>query len=294
MSPTARILRTAALLVAAAAVGALVAVVALRDTSDSTQPSRSATDTSTQAPTVGTNPSGRPGSTSPGTSTTSPSSTSSSTSSTSSTSASSSTSTSPATTPSGSSSDGPLVTEQRSLAPFDGIVLASAATVIVHISPSLPAAVTVTGEKAVVPRLLTEVRDGVLTISADRSYDSRSRLVVDVTIRSLTAAELRGSGEITVSALDASTFRALLSGSGTITLDGRVDDLSARIGGSGSVQAAGVRARTVSADIGGSGDIDVTASEALDARIAGAGAVRYAGSPRVTMTITGAGSVTQR
>lgn len=165
---------------------------------------------------------------------------------------------------------------------------------IVRISPSLPAAVTVTGEKAVVPRLLTEVRDGVLTVSADRSYDSRSRLVVDVTTRSLTAVELRGSGEITVSALDASTFRALLSGSGTITLDGRVDDLSARIGGSGSVQAAGVRARTVSADIGGSGDIDVTASEALDARIAGAGAVRYAGSPRVTTTITGAGSVTQR
>jgi len=164
----------------------------------------------------------------------------------------------------------------------------------VRISASLPAAVTVTGEKAVVPRLLTEVRDGVLTISADRSYDSRSRLVVDVTTRSLTAAELRGSGEVTVSALDASTFRALLSGSGTITLDGRVDDLSARIGGSGSVQAAGVRARTVSADIGGSGDIDVTASEALDARIAGAGAVRYAGSPRVTTTMTGAGSVTKR
>lgn len=291
MSPTVRILRAAALLVAAAAVGALVAVVALRDTSDRTQPSGSATVTSTQAPTVSTTPSGQPGSTSPGTSTTSPSSTSSSTSSTS---ASSSTSTSPATTPSGSSSDGPLVTEQRSLAPFDGIVLASAATVIVHISPSLPAAVTVTGEKAVVPRLLTEVRDGVLTISADRSYDSRSRLVVDVTTRSLTAAELRGSGEISVSALDASTFRALLSGSGTITLDGRVDDLSARIGGSGSVQAAGVRARTVSADIGGSGDIDVTASEALDARIAGAGAVRYAGSPRVTTTMTGAGSVTKR
>jgi len=164
----------------------------------------------------------------------------------------------------------------------------------VHISPSLPAAVTVTGEKAVVPRLLTEVRDGVLTISADRSYDSRSRLVVDVTTRSLTAAELRGSGEITVSALDASTFRALLSGSGTVTLNGRVDDLSARIGGSGSVQAAGVRARTVRADIGGSGDIDATASEALEARIAGAGAVRYAGSPRVTTTITGAGSVTRR
>ena len=291
MSPTVRILRAAALLVAAAAVGALVAVVALRDTSDRTQPSGSATVTSTQAPTVSTTPSGQPGSTSPGTSTTSTSSTSSSTSSTS---ASSSASTSPATTPSGTSSDGPLVTEQRSLAPFDGIVLASAATVIVHISPSLPAAVTVTGEKAVVPRLLTEVRDGVLTISADRSYDSRSRLVVDVTIRSLTAAELRGSGEISVSALDASTFRALLSGSGTITLVGRVDDLSARIGGSGSVQAAGVRARTVSADIGGSGDIDVTASEALDARIAGAGAVRYAGSPRVTTTITGAGSVTRR
>jgi hypothetical protein len=187
-----------------------------------------------------------------------------------------------------------LVTEQRSLEAFDRIVLGSAATVIVRISPSDPTTVTVTGEKAVLPRLLTQVRDGVLTISADGSYDTKFRLVVEVTARSLTAAELRGSGELTVSGLETSTFHVLLSGSGIVRLDGRVDNLRARIGGSGSIEAANVRARTVDAEIAGSGNIDVTAREALDARIPGSGVVTYAGSPRLSQNITGAGSVRQR
>lgn len=270
MRSSVRLLRTTALVVAAAAVGALLAVAVLRDRSDRTPPQGSASGTSSQPPTVTTAPPAAPSGTPPSTSATQ------------------------GTTSSWSGSSEPFLTERRSVPPLDGIVLASAATVIVHITPLQPAAVTVTGEKTVVPRLLTQVRDGLLTISADGSYDSRSRLIVDVTAPSLTSVELRGSGQITVSGLDGATFRALLSGSGSVTLDGRVDDLNLRIGGSGNIQAGNVRARTVRTEISGSGDIDVTASDALDARIPGAGVVTYAGSPRLTKIITGAGSVRQR
>ena len=274
MTPSVRVLRTAALVVAAAAVGALIAFAVARNTSTEERPRPLATDTSTQAPQVTPAASG--------------------TSSGSVTSATSATSGTSGTTPSTTGSEGLVVTEQRTVPGFDGIVLASAATVLVHIAPSLPTAVTVTGEKAVLPRVLTRVVGGVLTISADRSYDTKSPLVVDVTTPSLTAAELRGSGEVTVDSLETSTFQAHLSGSGVVRLNGRVDNLRARIGGSGNIDAAGLRAHTVTAEIVGSGNIDVTASETLEARIPGSGQVRYGGSPRVNQTITGAGSVRQR
>jgi len=176
-------------------------------------------------------------------------------------------------------------------------------------------------DRGELPRVKSEVHDGVLTLRLDDDGPHRflgfiskhsaprallsaraiERLAVegsgDVDAGSWTfpsAFELRvvGSGDVKFHHLAAEQLTCSVAGSGDIELAGSTTGQDIRISGSGSYRAADLRSQTASVSVAGSGDAEVWVERILDARIAGSGEVRYYGSPALKQSVLGSGSLT--
>ena len=115
---------------------------------------------------------------------------------------------------------------------------------------------------------------------------------VEVSIPSLEALTLTGSGVISTTGIKSSSLTVTLSGSGVLRASGSATRVDVNLGGSGDAQLEQLTARDVHAVVSGSGRILVSASNTLDASVPGSGAIVYSGNPvRVTTNITGNGAV---
>lgn len=139
---------------------------------------------------------------------------------------------------------------------------------------------------------------------------------VEVTMPTITGAELDGSGNMSIGGFNASNDLDLeLNGSGNIELNdisnikslsaeingsgninthsttNNMDQLDVQIIGSGSFLGFGATTSTASCHIEGSGNCEVSVSENLSAEITGSGNVLYKGNPKIDSQISGSGRV---
>jgi hypothetical protein len=207
---------------------------------------------------------------------------------------------------------GHVVTERRSLAPFDRVELEGEGRLI--IGPDAPAGLEVRTDDNLVGLVDTDVVDGRLVIGMRPNSDlepsdgltyrvscgrlSELRLsgsgaieVRDCPAGNLTV-RLDGSGTVRVEGVDATLVDAQIGGSGTIRAVGRSNRVKASVAGSGTFDGNELRARDVEATIPGSGQVVVWATDTLHADISGSGSVSYRGRPAVTQAISGSGAVT--
>ncbi len=186
---------------------------------------------------------------------------------------------------------GVRVSEIRRLPAFDTVELGGSNTVV--IDAGAKQSVVVSGDDNLVRRVTTEVWSGRLVIAnAAGSFSTRAPLTVHVTVPSLRAVALNGSGSIDLHGVDVPKLDLTLPGSGTLTADGAADRVDVVLAGSGTVHLGGLRAADVSAVVSGSGSIFVTATRSLEATVSGSGSVIYTGSPRhVTRHVTGSGAI---
>lgn len=174
------------------------------------------------------------------------------------------------------------------------------------------------GDKEAIAELVTEVKDGVLTIKPKNKWNDwgkrfrDAKISVFITAKKLTSLAMSGSGSIQVESQLASTdLSIVLSGSGSIkTAALTVNSLSAVISGSGNIQISGkasqsnivlsgsgefngkdVNAENLSAKVSGSGSIYVNASKSINAIVTGSGNIYYQGNPAIQKTVVGSGGV---
>ena len=115
---------------------------------------------------------------------------------------------------------------------------------------------------------------------------------VTISVPSLDALTLTGSGVVTVTEIEASSLSVRLPGSGVLRAGGTATELDVILGGSGDAQLEQLIAGDVRAEVSGSGRIVLTATKSLDASVSGSGAIMYGGSPQeVTKSITGSGAI---
>lgn len=193
-------------------------------------------------------------------------------------------------TSSGVQGSGVAATSTRALPNFSGIDLAGSNNVTVMAGARQ--SVVVHADTNLLSRVTTQVKAGKLIIGDVGSFAAKSPMYVEVSVPSLAALDLSGSGNITVTGIKASRLTVTLPGSGDISASGSVTRLNISIDGSGNAQCSGLIARNVDVVVSGSGDIFVTATQSLDAKVAGSGAVLYSGNPQVKTSITGSGDVT--
>lgn len=201
--------------------------------------------------------------------------------------------------------------EYRHVVAFNHVVLRGVGDLI--ITQADKESLFVEAEKSLLPKISTEVKNGVLifdfnvrTISTQ--YPIRFHLTVKnlVSIRSegsgdisasrlnveSLALEMGGSGSANIDALLAKQFSLKVSGSGDVKVsDGVINTQSIIINGSGAYWAKHLSSDITQVLIGGSGSVTVATKSALSVEISGTGSVSYYGNPKVEQSITGAGSV---
>jgi len=192
---------------------------------------------------------------------------------------------------SGVQGTGVAATQSRVLPTFSRLDLAGSNNVTVAVGGRQ--SVVVHGDSNLLRYVTTRVVAGTLVIGTTGSFTTRSPMSVEVSVPSLAAVTLSGSGKISVNGIDAPRLTVTLPGSGAIDAGGTVTNLRVTLGGSGLAQLQNLAARDAHAVVAGSGLIRVTATASLNAAVTGSGAIIYSGDPQVTSNVTGSGAVTR-
>ncbi|WP_206433225.1 head GIN domain-containing protein [Sphingomonas sp. S-NIH.Pt15_0812] len=199
-------------------------------------------------------------------------------------------------------------TKRFAVAGFDAVDLAGSDNVRVVRSDSV--SVVASGDPRAVAALMVTVDRGTLRISRKPGRWQDRGATVTVTVPSLRAATLSGSGamdvgamaptfdarlpgsgELTLRDLHGETVRMELAGSGDLTASGTVRQADIRLAGSGDIDARALAVRDLSVDLGGSGTVRAQASDTASLSIGGSGDVTVAGHPRCTVRKSGSGTV---
>jgi hypothetical protein len=186
---------------------------------------------------------------------------------------------------------GIAATQTRTVAGFSRLDLAGSNNVTVAVGA--PQSVVVHADSNLISHVTTQVAGGTLVIGDTGSFTARSPMSVEVSVPSLTALNLSGAGQISVTGINVPQLTVTVSGSGLLSAAGTASRLDVTLSGDGQAQLFQLTARDVQAVVTGSGLIQVTATTSLDASVPGTGAIVYRGDPpQVTTSVTGTGAVT--
>lgn len=181
---------------------------------------------------------------------------------------------------------------------FDKIELRGAQNVIVAVGG--PASARAEGEAGDLDRLELTVDGGTLRISDKREKGwswglgrDRKAVTVFVTVPSLSAASIAGSGDVQIDRVQGPSFAGAIAGSGDLRVAAmQVGNASFSVAGSGDISAAG-SAASAAFSIAGSGDIDAGGLESRTAKVSvmGNGNVRAKAVGAADVTVMGSGDV---
>jgi Putative auto-transporter adhesin, head GIN domain len=186
---------------------------------------------------------------------------------------------------------GIVTSETRVLSDVRAVSLATVGDVEVVIGDD--ESIVIEGEDNLIPLITTDVADGVLTIGIanETSLDLTRPIHFQVTVDRLELAEISGAGTLSIDDPGSDRVELLVPGAGTISVSGAVDQLTASISGTGSVEASRLAADDVIVEVSGAGTATVWAVNSLAVTLSGVGNVSYWGDPQVDQTITGVGDL---
>ncbi len=166
--------------------------------------------------------------------------------------------------------------------------------------------------EALLSKVNTEVKDGILNISTEGNLKGNDAISIDISIKTLSNVDISGNTEvkstnqlicdkltiITNGAgdiqldLKANEIKVDISGAGDVSLKGITQMLDATVLGAGNLNASNLNASNISAKVSGAGDAKINAIQSLNAEVIGAGSIIYKGNPiDRTVNISGSGSV---
>jgi hypothetical protein len=189
---------------------------------------------------------------------------------------------------------GQLATESRPVSGFTRVELSGTGELTIEKTGT--ESLSISAEDNLLPRLTSEVSGDTLTLGTEpnTSIEPTEPITYSLTVKDLTGLVVSGSGSVRVSNLTTTSLSTKISGSGTITSNGAVNDQDLEISGSGRYIADGMTSKTVKARISGSGTASVAAMDVLDVKISGSGTLTYSGDPQITQEISGSGKLIKK
>ncbi len=107
--------------------------------------------------------------------------------------------------------------------------------------------------------------------------------------------DVSGSAQVVVDGVSIDRYDAVVSGSGSVSIQGETAHFEADVSGSGAVRAYDLVSRAADVSVSGSGRVEVCAFGRLDASVSGSGDVRFDCAPRdVKRNISGSGTIRRR
>jgi len=189
---------------------------------------------------------------------------------------------------------GRVVTETREVGGFTKVELSGSGELTIEKTGT--ESLSVSAEDNLLPQLTSDVSGDTLTLGTkpNTSILPTKPITYSLTVKDLTGIAVSGSVSVQVSNLMTNSLRTKISGSGTITASGAVNDQDVDISGSGHYQAEQMTSKAVKAQISGSGTASVLATDLLDVKIGGSGTLTYSGNPQVTQEISGSGKLIKK
>jgi hypothetical protein len=212
------------------------------------------------------------------------------------------------------SGSGKIITESRSVSGFNSVIFAGLGEL--NITQGSSEGLTIEAEDNIMPHILTNVTNGVLTISMDKeNWQNVVRPTRNVKftlkVRSLGGLELSGLGNVTMPALQADSLAlkvggagnisivslntgkvtCTMSGAGNVSLGGKVTSQTITLSGLGNYSAGDLDSQQATITVSGAGGATVWARSSLSVKISGAGSVSYYGTPTLTKDISGLGVI---
>ena len=181
-------------------------------------------------------------------------------------------------------------TETRALADFTEIDVGGASTIELTIGPATK--FEITADDNILPTIKTEVADGKLKITHEKS--TSSNIGVKIKASTATLKLFRGHGAINAKVIDVKSadFHLVLAGASQVVVTGAADRLKVECDGASKANTAGLAAKSVIAAANGASHVNVQASSDLSADASGASAIRYSGNPAsIKKSTSGASSV---
>jgi hypothetical protein len=170
---------------------------------------------------------------------------------------------------------------------------------------------SVTGDEAILPALLTDASLGQMTIRYDPRYSIQNNLrpKLVLTVKDLNELRLNSSGNVTVGPLTTSSFSIILGSSCNVRIQGlQADKVSSRITSSGDIyiqgeanslnldisssvnyQAGDLKVQTATIKMSSSADVTLWVVNTLNATITSSGNIAYYGNPVVHQNNTSSG-----
>lgn len=186
---------------------------------------------------------------------------------------------------------GNMITESRDVSGFDEIVLLGSGDVTVEVTGT--ESLEIEAEDNVMPLLTSDVVNGRLELGVDGSITTTRGITYRITAAELVGVTVKGSGDVTATAIDADVFRAAIDGSGNVDLTGTSNNITVRVAGSGNFDGRDIESATGEITIDGSGNARVNVTDELTVTINGSGNVDYEGNPALSQTINGSGNVSR-
>lgn len=185
---------------------------------------------------------------------------------------------------------GVVKTEKRNIGAFTAVEVSGAyeVEIIAQKEPSLE----IEGDDNLLPFVKTEVKNGTLYISSDRSFSTRKAIRIRATTKEIQGLSTSGASEIKLDGVKSESFVLESSGASKINVAGETKTLEVEMSGASKIDARNFRASRVKVSSSGAGRASVYATEEVNAEVSGAANVTYYGEPKVVnKEVSGAGSV---
>ncbi len=202
---------------------------------------------------------------------------------------------------------------ERSLGRFDQIRVSNAISASLSVGDA--SAVVVSGDDNIVPLVLTDVKDGTLTVrfKDNTSVTTKTPLKVEITTEAapsaidvsgasrfnaaelendLTSIVLSGASRLQIDDLKGDELRLELSGASHASILGTASRLSVEASGASTAELSQLAAETATVEASGASTVKVQADQSIRGEASGASTVVYSGQgPDVDVETSGASSL---
>jgi hypothetical protein len=132
----------------------------------------------------------------------------------------------------------------------------------------------------------SRVENGVLYLTGAGNFE--------IDVKELVRVEITGACDFEAKDLKGKRLETILSGAGSLTLSGEVEEQVVTLSGAGHCRAEALKVKKAVVTLSGAGDVVVQPTDSLQADISGAGTIEYVGTPKdIQQNVTGAGEVRQ-
>ena len=143
------------------------------------------------------------------------------------------------------------------------------------------------GDADALDKLHIEQKNGTLKIGRENSanffsFGNKWRVLVTVTMPSLTAVEVSSGADVNASGIDANEFSAAVSSGADATLSGTCGKLRAKGSSGADLKAADLKCASADADVSSGADLDIYASDSVVADASSGGDITVYGGPKNT------------